>query len=486
MSLPQAITLACGVYAAALLVLGWLGRRAKTENSLDDHFLAGRSIGLVVLFLTLFATQYSGNSLSGFPGKTYRAGLSYAMSVTFMVAIVSGYLLFAPALLARPRRKTYLTPSDFLADRFGSRTLHAAATAIFVFTLGNFLLAQLMAMGHAVAGLTDGGIPYAAGVVGGAAVILVYELLGGMRAVAWTDVVQGSILLVGLVLVVALVIFAVGSPAAIVAQVAARAPDKVANPSLAVCLAWLSNCVLLGLGAPLYPQAIQRLFAARRLRDLRHALAAMAFMPLIAITAVVFVGIAGLALFPDLDAVASDQVTFRVLGFLAETQPWALLPLLVIMLAVLAAIMSTADSALLSIASILTKDVVARAAGGAGADPRGAGADRMVRFVPIISTAVIVLLTVLALEPRLTLWRLLEIKFEMLIQLSPAFVLGSLPPPRRGRPYAARDVVRGLAVGVGVAIGLALIGHRTVNGVHAGTVGVAMNYLTVAMSRKLR
>ena len=84
------LLVASGVYVLLLLVMGWLGRRAKREDSLSDHYLAGRNLGFLVLLLTLFATQYSGNSLSGFPGKTYRAGLAYVMSTTFMVAIVAG------------------------------------------------------------------------------------------------------------------------------------------------------------------------------------------------------------------------------------------------------------------------------------------------------------------------------------------------------------------------------------------------------------
>ncbi len=477
---PQSVVIASCVYGVLLLTLGYFGRRAKQRNTLEDHFLAGRSIGLVVLLLTLFATQYSGNSLSGFPGKTYRAGLGYIMSVTFMVGVVSGYLLYAPALLARARKRRYLTPNDFLADRFGSPTLHYTAAAIFAFTLCNFLLAQLMAMGHAFAGLTDGRISYTAGVVGGAAVILGYELLGGMRAVAWTDAIQGSILISGLALVVVVVVTEIGTPTAILQTLAVQAPAKVASPSFQACLTWLSTCALLGLGGPLYPQAIQRLFAARRIGELRSALAIMALVPLFVITTVVFIGITGAMLFPDLDTVGSDQVTFRVLGHLADLQPWVGLPVLLVMMGVLAAIMSTADSALLSLASIFTKDVIARRLG-----LRGTEVDRLTRVVPAISLGAVLLLGWIALEPRFTLWRLLEIKFEVLIQLSPAFVLGTLPPPSHGRPYAARDVLRGLMVGLTLALGLYLTGHSTIFGLHAGVLGVIANYLTAMASRRL-
>ena len=81
---------ACVLYIAAVLAIGATARQARQDVSLSDYYLANRSIGVWVLLLTLFATQYSGNSFSGFPGQTYREGLAYFMSVPFMIAIVAG------------------------------------------------------------------------------------------------------------------------------------------------------------------------------------------------------------------------------------------------------------------------------------------------------------------------------------------------------------------------------------------------------------
>ena len=324
----------CTLYVVLLVVIGTMGRRARRDSSMSDFFLGGRSMGFVVLVFTLFATQYSGNSLSGFPGQTYREGLSYFMSVTFMVAIVAGYTLFAPRLFALSRRRAYITPTDFLTDRYGSSTLHYLSATLFAATLLNFLLAQFTALGHAFAGLTQGQIPYAAAIVGGAVVVLLYQILGGMRAVAWTDALQGAMLLIGLACIVALLWFEVGSPTSVVRTVQLLQPDMVANPTLTMCLVWLSNFLLLALGAPLYPQAIQRIFAAERLRSLRNALATMAIIPLFAVTTVVFIGAAGIALFPRLNGVEADQVTFRVVSYLVESNAWAYYPALMVMLAV--------------------------------------------------------------------------------------------------------------------------------------------------------
>ncbi|MEM7482820.1 MAG: sodium:solute symporter family protein [Acidobacteriota bacterium] len=479
--LGRDLVLAAGSYVALLLVVGAVARRALREKTLSDFYLAGRRLGLMVLLLTLFATQYSGNSLSGFPGQTYRQGLAYFMSVTFMVAIVAGYTLFVPSLFARSRRGAFVTPTDFLAKRFASPVLNYLSATIFVVTLFNFLLAQLMAMGHAFSGLTDGAVSFATAVLVGAVVILVYELLGGMRAVAWTDVLQGGLLFGGLLVVVILLSFEVGSPAAVIASVEAVAPEKVASPSLRVCLVWASNFLLLGLGAPLYPQAIQRIYAARSMVTLRRALSAMAFLPLIAITTVVLIGLAGIALFPGIEGADADQITFRVLAHLVEIQPLAYLPVLVVMMAVVAAIMSTADSCLLSLASIFTKDFLARARG-----LDAAGAERLLRWGPLFSITVMALLVGVALTPRTTLWGLLVIKFEILIQMSPAFVLGTLHDADDPAAYTSRDILLGLVLGLGLAVTLYAVGLRTVGGLHAGVLGVGLNYAGAVISRRLR
>ncbi len=468
-------------YVVVLLILGGLGRRAMREKTLADFYLAGRSIGFFVLLLTLFATQYSGNAISGFPGQTYRHGLSYIMSVTFMVGIVTGYLLFAPRLYEVARRRRFITPTDFLADRFGSSALSYLSALIFTVTLFNYLLAQLIAMGHAFEGLTEGRIDYMAGVIGGAAVILIYELLGGMRAVAWTDVLQGSLLLAGMILVALLIGTEIGSPAAVVAGIQRLAPEKLVIPDFQTCAVWLSNFLLLGLGAPLYPQAIQRIYAARRLGELRRALAGMAFLPLIGITTVVFIGTAGILLFPDLEALEADQVTFKVLAHLVARQPFAYYPVLAIMMAVLAAIMSTADSCLLSISSIVSKDFVARLR---GLDLQRT--ERLTRLTPLVSSVVMTLLVGVALLRPTTLWNLLVIKFEILIQLSPAFVLGTLHDREDPRGYTSREIMAGLVAGLTVALALYGSGLRMVYGLHAGTLGVAVNYLVCWSARRLR
>ena len=89
-------------YLLSMIYIGWLGRKRRESDSLADFYLAGRAMGVSVLFLTLYATQYSGNTMFGYAGRAYQIGFGWTVSALFMFAIIVGYLLFAPRLVVRP------------------------------------------------------------------------------------------------------------------------------------------------------------------------------------------------------------------------------------------------------------------------------------------------------------------------------------------------------------------------------------------------
>ena len=95
------------LYLLSMVGIGWLGRRRRQNDSLADFYLAGRSMGFGVLFLTLYATQYSGNTLFGYTGTAYRIGFQWTVSILFMFSIIVGYLLFAPRLVVLSRKLSF-------------------------------------------------------------------------------------------------------------------------------------------------------------------------------------------------------------------------------------------------------------------------------------------------------------------------------------------------------------------------------------------
>jgi len=465
-----------GIYLASLVVIGLVGYRARRENSLRDFYLAGNGIGFVVLLLTLYSTQYSGNTLFGFTGKTYRVGFAWTVSIHFMTSIVVFYLLLAPKLFRLAKQHGFITPTDFIEHRFRSPALSCLAALLMIVAIANFLLAQLMAMGNAIEGLTtvDPRRAYAGGVIVLALIIVVYETLGGFRAVAWTDVIQGSVLLVGFVVLLVLVFREFGSLAEATKIVQLKAPEKVAPPDWIASNEWASYVFLVGIGGALYPQAIQRIYAANSATALRRSLLVMAFLPLTTALIALIVGIIGLAHIPDL--VRSDTLLTVICRRIQENSLVGRWLVVVLFSAILAAIMSTADSVLLSISSMLTKDIY-----GKYIHPR-ATEKHLTRVGKVCSWGLIVLLAFLAIRHRdMTLIKLLDRKFDLLVQLAPAFFLGLHWPRLRATP-----TLLGICAGLAVVFGILAIDQTSeadyskIAGIHPGLYGLALNVAVAA------
>lgn len=460
--------LALVLYLLALVAVAVVARRARADESPSDHFLAGRHLGVFVLFLTLYATAYSGNSLLGYPGEAYRRGFSWVMATGFMMSIIVVFHALAPGLRAVAVREGFVTPGDWIRHRFRGeghvRALRIAVALLMCTALGNFLLAQMVAMGHVVVSITDGAVPYAAGVVGLAGVILFYETLGGMRAVAWTDAAQGVLMLVGLGMLLTWLLAEGGGLVATTAAIAEARPGSLVVPDDAERANWASTIVLLGLASVLYPQAIQRIYAARSGKTLRRAFAWMTFMPLTTTLVVTLIGWAAIPRFEALGRLQADRVMPLLLGEWAASGPEAALLAVLIFVGALAAIMSTADSVLLTLGSIVAGDLLGRAR----------DAPATTRLGKRVAAAVMVGAVILALSPKLTLWRLIELKMELLIQCVPAFLMAL-----HWRSLRAVPILAGLLLGALLAVAAAAMGWKRVGGVHVGLIALAVNLAVV-------
>ena len=469
------------LYILSLLGIGYLAYRARKENSLRDFYLGGQGFGFFVLLLTLFATQYSGNTLLGFTGKAYRVGYSWMMCLHFMTAIVVCYLLFAPQLHRAAKKHGFITPTDFLRHRYQMPALDTLASIVMIAALGNFMLAQLMAMGRVMEGLVgsksqeSGDGAFIGGVIGLAIIIVIYESLGGMRAVAWTDAIQGLILITGFLLLIGMMFYEFGSLGDATKKIlASEDPTVVAKampPDGLKLREWLSYILLVGIGGALYPQAIQRIYAARDEKTLRRSLGVMAFMPLVTTLVVVIVGVMGIVQLGTLDdSSATDRVLPLLCRDIALSSDLGYWLVVVLFAAILAAVMSTADSALLSISSMVTKDLYGRFV------RPDATQTHLAAVGKIVSCLLITFLVGLAIVLRMNtnLMGLLDIKFSLLIQLAPAFIVGiHLKWLRSGA------VLAGLVLGLAVALGMTIVGCGKVEGIHAGVYGLGGNLLIV-------
>ena len=469
-------------YLVSLIVLGFIAKKSLKEDTLSDFYLAGNGFGFGVLFLTLFATQYSGNTFFGFTGATYRNGFSWILCLHFMTAVVAAYLTFALKLYKLSNDKRFLTPCDFIQYRYNNRLLTLLICLIMIIVLCNFVIAQLIAMGRAVEGLSpiEGSNTFEFGVLGLALIMVIYGSLGGIRAVAWTDVIQGIILFFGFFFLLLLMFDNFGSLEKATNILITRDQETGTNyakiPETKTLISWGSYIISVGFGVCLYPQAIQRIFASRSERDLRKSLSVMAFMPLPTMLIAVSAGIFALAYFPGLEGPQTDKAFGLVLKEISSRSGLGYMMVIVTLSAVLAAMMSTSDSALLSISSMATKDIIQRFF------RSQATQSNLLKTSKKISWSVIFILVCFCflLKDNTSLIQLLDRKIDLLVQLIPAFIIGLHCNKLNGQA-----VLMGLVCGLAVSLvlpfgGFNFVENGKVYGIHAGLIGLLPN-TTVAL-----
>ncbi|MCR4392104.1 MAG: sodium:solute symporter family protein [Candidatus Acetothermia bacterium] len=347
-------SLVVGGYLAVLAGIGlWARRRAR--RSLEDYFVASRTLSPWVLFLTMAATNFSAFTVFGFSGAGWRIGYAFypimAFGTGFMA--ISFYFIGFP-VWRLGREKGLLTPPELVFDRFRSPTLRLLFLAVMaVFTLP-YLAMQPMAAGYALEELL--GLPYFAGAALVTAVVLFYTFLGGMRGVAWTDVVQGGMMLVLLLVALGVVAAPFGGLSAANRAAASAWPGLFSRPGLGGAFPpgiWFGYMLLWLLCDPMFPQLFQRFYAAR---DERALSTTMLLYPLV--TGILFllpvaIGVVGRLAFPELPSgIASDRILPLLLSRYAPPVLEAL-----VLAAALAALMSTLDSQLLTLSSMLTRDL---------------------------------------------------------------------------------------------------------------------------------
>ncbi len=466
------------LYLVLMVGIGWLGRISSKEKSLRDFYLGGSSFGVFVLFLTLFATQYSGNTMLGFAGRSYRQGGTYVVSVMFMVLTISIISLYGPRLFRLSRKFGYITPADYIYHRFGSHPLRVLCVILFCWGLANYILEQLVAMGHAVEGLSGGRISFMTGVVLLVIVMLTYETLGGMRSVAWTDAIQGTLLFGGCSIILYIILTSEGGLPAATAIIASEQgqPEKLQVPGFAGIRTWVSTLILLMFGVSVYPHAIQRFFSARTLKTLRISLAGMAFMPFITTLLAFVLGFIAMSRFPGLSPFESDQVTLLMLLDIINESAFIRWLVIIVFVALVAAIMSTTDSALLSIQSMITKDIYSVYINPNASQRNLLWTGKLFGWVLI---AFLVGMTWVSQQTESSLWTLIKLKLEFMVQISPVFLLGLF-----WRRLPGSVVLAGVSTGtaitlvlwVGAALGYWDTAARSPWGISAGVWGLAVNY----------
>jgi len=239
-----------------------------------------------------------------------------------------------------------------------------------------YMTAQMVASGKALS--TFMGMDYATGVAVGGAIIIAYTFVGGYKAVSYTDVLQGVLMLAGLIVVPAAAIYAGDGWDSITSNLVAQDPSLVSMFSLTDggIKGWVAAVSFVAIGLPFLgvPQLLVRFMSARDDIELKKARYVSVAVLLVFTFGAVTAGIAGRALFPGLE----DQET------IFPTIANQLFPPVVagvLMVVVLSAIMSTADSLLLLASSAVVRDTMQKILGSSKSDHQLAGYGKIVTVI---------------------------------------------------------------------------------------------------------
>jgi len=351
------------IYSLLILVVGFAA--VRLNRTLDDYLVANRKLGP---WVAAFSERASGESawlLIGLPGLAFMTGLSaFWVAIGCISGIAFSWFMIARRLREQTERYQALTLADYFEARLDdtSHSLRVTATLIILFFFTFYVAAQFLAAGKVLNFYL--GITPVQGMLIGAVLVLFYTAAGGLFAVAWTDLIQGIIMLITLSLLPLAVLREIGGLPGLQERLAAAGSSYVYWGTAGK--SWLAEAgvfgsLAIGLGYMGQPHLVLRFMAISSADEVTKGRIIAVSWAVIAFCGAVMIGLAGLAYYGPEALGEGGQFTDKehMMPLLARQfmPEW----LAVIMICgAIAAMMSTADSQLLSSASALGEDIYRR------------------------------------------------------------------------------------------------------------------------------
>jgi len=332
------------IYAIIGTAIAIHSRGAKTQ---EEYFIAGRNVSGLISALTYAATTYSAFMMVGLVGLVYLTGVgSVGFELMYLVGTLFLLSYYGPKIWRLGREKNIVSPAEFLKIRYGSISAKIAAV-IALIALIPYISAQLIGVALI---LEDAGVNFLHGILVAAILIAFWAYIGGLRGVAWTDAVQGIIMLVSAILVVLLV--STNTDFGNIGKLGELlyVPNKIwtYQKFAALVTPWFFFALT-------NPQVFQRLFIPRSEKDLKKMVIYFGLFGLIYTILVTLLGIelrimTETGSFPFVSD--RDKVTPTLLTLLPR---WLSL---LLALSILAAAITTANSIILSLSSMVSRDII--------------------------------------------------------------------------------------------------------------------------------
>ena len=330
------------IFAYLLVTLGVavVANRHMSVN-LEDFLLCGRRTGFVVLYLTVVATFHSAFAFLGSGGFFYTHGIGFWAAGAWTVLVGGITYVVGTRIWALGKAFGYITPADMLADFYESEAVRIVIAVFSVLFTILYIQVQALALGYILEVSSDGRISFELGVFVMLAVAAVHLAIGGLRAVYWTDVMQGVWMYVAVwagALVLSFELF--GGPLELWRAVASERPELLTLPGpegLFTPGIWIGMVITLSIGIVLQPHMMIRYYTAVDGKTLKLLGATTPIYLMTLYIPAALVGLGGALVLPDL--AQADRIFPELLFSFAP--PWLTG---LILAGAAAAAMSTLDS----------------------------------------------------------------------------------------------------------------------------------------------
>lgn len=354
MSMNWEVILPLIIFLVIIFVIGlWSNSYVQSTNSfLQEYFLGGRQLGGFVLAMTMMATYGSASSFIGGPGVAYTKGLGWVL--LSMAQLATGYfvlMVLGKKFAIVARRYKAITIIDFLKSRYQSKAVVLISAASIIIFLFSAMAAQWVGGARLIESLT--GLSYTTALFIFAISVLFYVIIGGFRAVALTDAVQGSVMLIGTIILLVATVIAGGGLSNIIAELVAENPNLVSPYGVDGDLTPLyvsSFWILVGVGVVGLPQITVRAMSYKDSKAMHKAIIVGTIVIGSVMLGMHLIGVLARPVVPGIEIgdMVMPTLTMEVLPpFLAG----------IVLAAPMAAIMSTVDSLLILVGSTVVKDI---------------------------------------------------------------------------------------------------------------------------------
>mmetsp|Transcript_16719 Transcript_16719/g.40010 ORF Transcript_16719/g.40010 Transcript_16719/m.40010 type:complete len:772 (+) Transcript_16719:76-2391(+) len=439
----------------------------KVEKETQSFLGAGNGLSGFVLFFTMAASLFSGYSISGIANEANTFGFLALRWIPAGVALYGAFMFLAPRLHALGKSRGYLTIGEFIFDRYAEpasspiiphslRILTLFCQLLPVFT---YLISQFTALGTEVEIYTKGEVSKLAALLVAAAVLLFCSLLGGLRAVAYNDVLQGVLLLIGSIVFFIIQQTEFGGMGEVKDYV--RSDDfleanpfgygkfnNVPNRDKGWSTSSYASFILkVMLAATMFPHLVMRLFIAQDSQALKLGLGGMNFTFFIVQLSSMVTGWVAVAVLS-----AEDNATFGTFGAVANevrsTGGGGQFASAMLLTAAVCAMVSTADSSLIAFSTMMLRDLYLPYF-----NPSASQRTQVIftRVLAILGLALGVFLGIMSIEAEPEPWNLsnlFSLQTVTPIHVVPGAWLGLHWKGLRGEP-----VLAGMLVGLGVTFG---------------------------------